>query len=105
MTTGVIIVLGILGFIFGPRPIIFVLVSGLIGWLLCDINIEKEYTWFYGIWHGIFFLPNYVRHLVWDTPFKADLYTTGYNVWYWIVSISSTLGYITGGANGRRDYY
>ena len=104
MTIGVIIVLGILAFFFGSRPLITIIVAGLIGWLLCDIDIEKEYTWYSGIWQGLFFVPNFIRHLVWDTPYKAELYTTAYNVFYWIFSILSTLGYIFGGGRPNRDY-
>jgi len=80
MTIGVIIVLGIITFLFGSRPLISILFAGLIGWLFCDINVEKEYTWYSGIWQGIFFVPNYIRHLVWDTPYKAEIYTTAYRV-------------------------
>ncbi len=35
------------------------LVYVFLGWLLCDIdpnpNPNKEYTWYSGIWHGLFF--------------------------------------------------
>ena len=105
MTIGVIIVLGILTFFFGSKPLVAILVAGLIGWLLCDIDVEKEYTWYSGIWQGIFFVPNFIRHLVWDTPYKAEIYTTAYNVWYWIFSISSTIGYVFGGGRPNRKYY
>lgn len=104
MTFVVIIVLGILTFLFGPRPLIFVLVSGFIGWLLCDIDVEKEYTWYSGIWHGLFFVTNFIRYLVWDTPYKAELYTSAYNVFYWIFSILSTIGLLFGGRRPNRDY-
>lgn len=97
MTIVVIIVLGLLTFFFGLRPLIYVLVSGLIGWLLCDIDVEKVYTWYSGIWHGFFFVPNFIRHLVWDSPYKAEFYTTAYNIFYWIVSIISTFDFIFGG--------
>jgi hypothetical protein len=72
-------VLVVLTIIFGSRIIITVLVAGLFGWLLCDINPDKNYIWYSGIWHGIFFVPNYIRHLVWNTPFKAEIYTSAYN--------------------------
>lgn len=103
MTIGVIIVLVILTIIFGPRIFFTILTAGIIGWLLCDIDVEKEYTWYSGIWQGMFFVPNYIRHLVWDTPYKAELYTTAYNVWYWIFSIWSTISYLFGGGRPNRD--
>lgn len=97
MTIVVIIALVVLTFIFGLRPLSAILVAGLIGWLLCNINVEKEYFWYSGIWHGMFFVPNFIRHLVWHTPYKAELYTTAYNIWYWIFSIGSTFGYLFSG--------
>ena len=60
-------------------------------WLLCDIEPGKEYTWYSGIWHGWFFLPNLVRHWFTGALYKADFYTPAYNVWYWVVSISTVL--------------
>lgn len=104
MTIGVIIVLGIITLIFGSRPLITILVAGFLGWLLCDIDIDKEYSWYSGIWQGSFFVPNFIRHLVWGTPYKAELFTTGYNIWYWILSITSTIGYIFGGSRPNRNY-
>lgn len=104
MTIGVFIILAILTFVFGPRLLIMILVSGLIGWLLCDIDIDKEYSWYSGIWQGLFFVPNFIRYLVWDTPYKADIYTIGYNIWYWILSIISTLGFLFGGRQPRHRY-
>lgn len=104
MSICVIIVLGILTLIFGSRLLVTVLVSGLMGWLLCDIDVDKEYTWYSGIWHGIFFVPNFIRFLVWDTSYKAELYTTGYNIWYWIFSIVTTVSYIFGGGSRNRQY-
>lgn len=100
----VIVVLGVLTFLFGPRILITVLVFGFFGWLLCDIDVEKDYSWYSGIWHGLFFVPNFIRHLVWDTPFKAEAYTAGYNFWYWVLSIVTTIGYIFGGGQPRRRY-
>lgn len=26
-----------------------------------DIDLEKTYTWYSGIWHGMIFIPNLVR--------------------------------------------
>lgn len=97
-----IVALVVLTLIFGFRIPILILMSGLLGWLFCDIDPLESYGWLSGIWHGLFFVPNYIRHLVWDAEFKATDYTTAYNVFYWIFSIFSTLGFLFGGA-GRRD--
>ena len=99
----VLIVLGVLSIFFGFRLPLLILSAGLIGWLLCDIDPLESYGWLSGIWHGIFFVPNYIRHLVWDAEFKATDYTVAYNVFYWITSILSTLGFLFGGIGGRRD--
>ena len=99
MSIVVCIVLVVLCILFGPKPLITILIYGFIGWLLCDIDVYKEYSWYSGIWQGLFFVPNYVRHLVWDTPFKAEMYTTAYNIFYWIFSVFSTIGYLFGSIN------
>lgn len=96
MSTAVIIILAILTFLTGGLALVFVLVLSLIGWLLCNIHPGETYSWYSGIWHGLFFLPNYIRHLIWGVPFKAELYTTAYNVFYWIFSILSTASYLLG---------
>ena len=85
------------------RILITILTFCLVGWLLCDINPDKEYGWLAGIWHGSFFVVNWVRSWFTDALFKAEDYTTAYNVFYWIFSIFSVLGFIFGG--GRRSEY
>ena len=38
-----------------------------------------------GIWHGIFVIPNYCRHLLYpEVLFKACDITTMYNIFWWI---------------------
>lgn len=83
------------------RIVITILVYGFLGWLLCDINPNETYYWYSGIWHGLFFFVNWVRHFFWDCEFKAEHFTTAYNVFYWIFSIMSTLGVVFGGT--KRD--
>lgn len=91
MTIATIIILCVLAFLLGPRIFILILAICGVSWLLCDIDIEDEYYWYSGIWHGLFFIPNFIRSLIFDTPYKADLCTTGYSIWYWIFSILTTL--------------
>lgn len=71
------------------RIILTILTYCLVGWLFCDINPNKEYTWISGIWHGSFFFINWVRSCFVDNLYKAEIYTTAYNVFYWIFSILS----------------
>lgn len=87
------------------RILITVLVYCFLGWLLCDIDPDKEYTWYSGIWHGLFFVINLVRSWFTDALYKAEIYTTAYNVFYWIFSILSVLGFLfAGGSSTRRSY-
>ena len=87
------------------RILITILVYCFLGWLLCDISPSKEYTWYSGIWHGMFFVINFVRSWFTDALYKAEIYTTAYNVFYWIFSILSVFGFIFGGTGGYRRNY
>ena len=82
------------------RILIMILVYSFLGWLLCDIDPNDTYYWYSGIWHGLFFICNWVRSWFGDALYKAESYTTAYNVFYWIFSIISTVGFVFGGAAG-----
>lgn len=69
------------------RLITSVVVYFCAAWLLCDIEPDKTYTWYSGIWHGMFFIVNIIRSMFTDALFKATDYTTAYNVFYWISAI------------------
>lgn len=88
------------------RLIITVLVYSFLGWLLCDIDPDKEYSWYSGIWHGLFFVANFIRSIFFDALYKAENYTTAYNIFYWIFSILSVFGFFFGGSgsSSRRNY-
>lgn len=83
------------------RIIFIILFYCIVGWSFCDIDPAKEYTWYSGIWHGMFFVANFVRSWFMDSLYKAEIYTTAYNVFYWIFSILSVLGCVFGGS--QRD--
>lgn len=59
--------------------------------LFCNINPTDEYGWASGIWHGLFFVFNWIRSLFSDTLYKAEFYTTAYNIYFWIFSILGIL--------------
>lgn len=91
--------------LLGPRIVITVLVYMFLGYLFCDINPEKTYYWYSGIWHGLFFIPNLIRSCFYsDVLFKANVYTTAYNIWWWIFTILSVSGFFCGGAGSRQRY-
>lgn len=70
---------------------------------LCNISPYEEYVWYHGIWHALFFLPNWI--LSWffdDVLYKAVYHTTAYNVWWWITIVAMVI--TTFSSSGRRDY-
>lgn len=79
------------------RFLISVLVLCVLGWIFCDINPEETYTWYSGIWQGIFFIPNWIRSLFTGALYKAQFYTAGYNACYWIFAVISTVSTVCGG--------
>ena len=89
---------GVLGCFWGlfEDIIIIVLICCFVSWLFCNIDNEKMYSWYAGIWHGIFIVPNFVRSLFTDALYKAEHYTAAYNVFYWIFSIVSVTATIFG---------
>ena len=80
------------------RILITILVYSFFGWWLCDIEPRETYTWYSGIWHGCFFMCNWIRSWFTNALYKAEAYTTAYNIFYWIFSILSVLGFLSGGA-------
>lgn len=86
------------------RIIVTILVYSFFGWLLCDIDPNEEYGWFSGIWHGLFFIANWIRSWFWDVLYKAENYTTAYNVFFWIFSILSVLGFLFAPVKKERYY-
>lgn len=83
------------------RLLITILIYCFLGWLLCDINPNETYTWYSGIWQGIFFIPNLIRSWFSDALFKAEHYTAAYNVFYWIFATMSVISLVTGGWTSR----
>lgn len=60
-----------------------------------NINSAELYGWYAGLVHGLFFLPNLVRHLFdGDVLFKATNYTIGYNITWWIATVGSCIGWL-----------
>lgn len=54
-------------------------------YFFCPIDPERLYTWYSGIWHGIFWFPNIVMSLFSDSIYGiAPNHTTWYMVFYFI---------------------
>lgn len=86
------------------RWMVWMVVTILLTRLLCNINPEKTYHWWNGIWHGLFFPSNLVLH--WfrnDILFKAPLHSGGYNFFFWFSAISTILCTLGGGRRGQNE--
>lgn len=81
------------------------LVFSLLSTKICYINPDKTYSWYSGIWHGIFVLPHWV--ISWfsnEIYCKAPNSSTAYTIWWWISFIFVGLS-IFGGSNKRERQY
>lgn len=74
----------------------------LVAEFICNINPAETYSWYSGIWHGIFFAPNLVRSWFENSLYKAKYYTTAYNVWWWITIIWEFLSFF--GYRNRNNF-
>lgn len=82
----------LLAFCGGCLPLIEMAVSMGLSYFVCDISYGETYSWYSGIWHGLFFLPNWMWNGINDDIlYKAESYTSAYNFWWWLFSIISTL--------------
>lgn len=86
---GVLILLAFWG---GCLPLVEMVASMGVSYFFCDISPEEAYSWYSGIWHGIFFLPNWMWNGInGDILYKANLYTSAYNFWWWCFSVITTI--------------
>jgi hypothetical protein len=70
---------------------------------ICYINPDITYSWYSGIWHGLFVIPHWIVSWFSDDIYcKAPNSTTAYGVWWWITLIFSSLS-ILGGASSNRN--
>lgn len=58
-------------------------------WLICQIEAMQTYDWFFGILHGFFFIPNFLRSCLTGSLYIALDHTTAYTVFYWISAVAS----------------
>lgn len=65
----------------------------VIAHFLCNINAQETYSGLSGFWHGLFIVPNLVRHFFDSTIlYKAESNTSSYNVLWWIAFITQIPG-------------
>lgn len=78
------------------------LIICLLSTKICYINPEKNYSWYSGIWHGIFVIPNWIASWFIDYTYcKAPKATTAYSFWWFTSFIFLGLG-VFGNIFGRR---
>jgi hypothetical protein len=71
---------------------------------ICYINPDKTYTWYSGIWHGLFVIPHWIVSWFSDDIYcKAPNATTAYSIWWWLSFIFGGLS-ILGGSSRKRIY-
>lgn len=74
----------------------------IIALFVCHIRPEETYSWYSGIWHALFLVPNWIISLFnSEILYKANHYTTAYNVWWWITISLEVLAIIGGGGSNR----
>ena len=79
--------------------IILVVAYYVAAYFFCPIDPIRTYTWYSGIWHGIFWFPNIVMSIFSDSIYaKAPNGTTWYTVFYFAtIIVSSFIGSIIKG--------
>lgn len=67
-------------------PVVIVLgVEVGLAWLICNIDTSDSYSWISGILHGLFIVPNYLRHSIDNNVlWYAQNHTTAYSIFFWI---------------------
>lgn len=82
---------------------IYIAIACFVASWICDINPDKYYSWYYGIWHGLFCIPNWIRSFFdSDVLCKANTYTAWYNFWWWLILIVTILRFFGGGSRDER---
>lgn len=55
---------------------------------ICNIDASDSYSWISGVFHGLFIVPNFIRHLFSaDILYFAEYHTTAYTIFYWLTAI------------------
>jgi hypothetical protein len=65
--------------------------------VICKIEPNESYTWYSGIWHGLFVVQHWIMSWFSDgVLLKAPIRTSGYTFWWWTVVIIICLGLLSG---------
>jgi hypothetical protein len=74
---------------------IYFILCIIISIFVCDIEPQSTYTWYSGIWHGLFFVPNFILSIFYDNLYKAESYSSAYNFFWWVLAIFTTIGNVS----------
>ena len=85
------------------RFIIPIAVACLLAMWICNIEPGVKYDWLGGIWHGIFVVPNFIRHIIsHKVLIKADIGTEAYNILFWLFAIANAITVATQIVHNRK---
>lgn len=61
----------------------------VIAYFIASISEYKEYSWYMGIWHALFVVPNFLLHCFYDSNilYYAKEHTTAYGIFFWLVFV------------------
>lgn len=70
-----------------------IIVFCIAAYYLASIDYSQVYSWYMGIWHAIFVVPNFLLHHCYDSDilYFAEEHTTAYSVFFWIIFVTSIL--------------
>lgn len=56
---------------------------------LSHIDANEEYSWYMGIWHAVFIIPNLLLHFCYDSNilFFAKEHTSAYALFFWVIFV------------------
>lgn len=70
------------------KIVVSVFIGCIAAYFLCDVQADIEYTWYSGIWHGLFLIPNLILSFLFDGILvKAEISTSGYTFFWWVTVI------------------
>lgn len=64
----------------------------VIAYFWCEVKPAEDYSWLYGIWHGSYFIPNWVISFFQDDRLcRAVEYTSSYGIFWWICAVLTSI--------------
>ena len=68
-------------------------IAFIVAWFY-DFQPDYEYSWYWMFFHGGLIIPNWIYSWFIDTKLcKPELYTTAYNVFWWLSAIGMAISF------------